>query len=169
MERAISEQRRSGLVYGLLVGAAAVMAHGCCSAAAGASGAPAATSTPPTSNAPAGSEASVGAAALAGRWCGDVVQQGYPPYPMVMELAAAQSPGAVCGTSEYASLGCAGTLTCVQPEGGLARFRENLTAGRDRCVEGGVFTVRLEGDRLHWDYRRPDGALDATATLTRCR
>lgn len=143
---------------------------GCCSAAAGSARGPSIVTVPETTNGGGGAGAPSGGApsASAGRWCGEVVQQGYPPYPMVMVLSETQAMGGACGTTDYASLGCTGRLTCAAPEGGLPRYLENLTSGQERCVEGGVFTVRLDGESLFWDYRRPDGQLDATATLHRC-
>lgn len=148
-----------------LLGVALVLG-GCCSAAAG--------SPPPVTGVGAGAPISnapvAGGAdgAWEGRWCGDVDQAGFPPYPIVMVVTSSRAAGAVCGTTEYTSLGCAANLTCLGWDAGTATFRENLTLGRDRCVEGGTIAARIAGATMLWEYRRPDGVLDATASLTRC-
>lgn len=123
----------------------------------------------PTQNGAPGAESPL--APSAGRWCGEITQAGVPPYPMVMVLTADQTMGGACGSTEYASIPCGGRLTCIAPADGaegVPRFRENLTSGQDRCVEGGVISIQVQGETMLWEYRRPDGALDATATLRRC-
>jgi len=56
------------------------------------------------------------------------------------------------GSIEYPSLGCGGTLTQLSRDGKSAEFRETITYGKDRCIDGGTITVSVVNGNLSWSY-----------------
>ena len=102
---------------------------------------------------------------LVGIWEGRGTQ--YPPgrdpsWSIVMTINA--SDGAI----QYPSLSCGGTLTQLSRDGNSAQFRETITYGKDRCIDGGTITVRLASGRLSWVWHGVAGGTqyDASADVT---
>lgn len=91
------------------------------------------------------------AVGLGGSWSGSVTQsEPSQTYPMEMQLFGAK------GNIGYPSLGCGGNLLLLRvDEGKTFVYRESLTYGRDKCIDGGVVQIRrhsLGGD-TNWEWR----------------
>jgi hypothetical protein len=70
------------------------------------------------------------AGSVDGAWSG-MVAQGSLRYNVRMSAAGDQ------GRIEYPELGCGGTLFLQDSSGGTYRFRERITWGKDKCIDGG--------------------------------
>lgn len=59
------------------------------------------------------------------------------------------------GSIRYPSLGCGGNLELIRVDGKAAWYRENLTSGKDKCIDGGTVQMRPHalGDPNSWDWR----------------
>jgi hypothetical protein len=78
------------------------------------------------------------AAGLGGTWEGQVSQSNPPAtYPVEMQLY-----GNV-GNIGYPSLGCGGNLSFLRTDGTSYWYQENLSYGKDRCIDGGVIEMRV--------------------------
>ncbi len=65
---------------------------------------------------------------------------------------------------EYPSLNCSGRWRLLSANRNVARFREELTAGREQCTDGGtVILQRLSGRQIAYRYYIR-GARDVTAS-----
>jgi hypothetical protein len=94
------------------------------------------------------------AAGLGGSWEGKVTQDEPPStYPMEMNLY-----GDV-GNINYPSLGCGGNLEFIRTDGKSYWYREHLTFGKDKCIDGGMIQMRRHalGDDTFWDWRWEGG------------
>ncbi len=99
-----------------------------------------------------------------GRWEGVGVQDDGSSWQMRVTLRGTR-PGP-CATVEYPTISCAAEWTCEQESGEVLRAREQLTEGRDRCIDGGAIEMRLDtSGRLEWRYS--GGGVSARATLRR--
>jgi hypothetical protein len=56
------------------------------------------------------------------------------------------------GSIDYPSLGCGGTLTRLSAGDRSAQFRESLTRGAGKCVDGGNISVNLFRGKLSWTW-----------------
>ena len=56
------------------------------------------------------------------------------------------------GSIQYPSLSCGGTLSQVARSATSAQFRESITYGRQKCIDGGTITVRLFRGQLSWTW-----------------
>lgn len=70
------------------------------------------------------------------------------------------------GKIDYPTLPCGGTLTPLQAQGGVQEFREKLTYGLDKCVDGGTVGIVVKGDTLIWYWtgegtNQPDSVVSA--------
>lgn len=70
---------------------------------------------------------------------------------------------------DYPSLSCGGSLTQISRDDSSAEFRESITYGQDKCVDGGTITVRFFKGNLSWVWvGQADGQpYNAVAVLTR--
>jgi len=76
--------------------------------------------------------------------------------------------GRNCGSINYTSLDCGGTLICKGTAGEFAMFEERLTYGQSRCIDGGVVFVRESNTVLRYLWRRTiSGAVEASGSLAR--
>ena len=76
--------------------------------------------------------------------------------------------GQNCGSIDYTSLDCGGTLICKGTAGEFATFEERLTYGQTRCIDGGVVFVRESNTVLKYLWRRTvSGAIEASGSLAR--
>ena len=87
---------------------------------------------------------------LTGYWCG-VGEQSNPDgtrsdWTARMHLTG---PG---GTMDYPSLDCGGTLTFERRDGDVHLYRERITYGRDRCIDGGLVAVEPLNTSLRWQW-----------------
>jgi hypothetical protein len=88
---------------------------------------------------------------LSGSWCG-VGEQTNPDgskshWTARMHLAGQH------GRMDYPSLDCGGTLTFVRAEGLIHFYRERITYGRDRCVDGGLVAVEPVEASVRWNWK----------------
>jgi hypothetical protein len=100
---------------------------------------------------------------LVGHWSGTVTQPNSAArtYEATIELDDSGR-----GKSDYPSLKCGGTLTPVTSVGPHA-YRETLTYGHARCVDGGVITLTPTGKKailFEWQ-QKTGGATEASGEL----
>lgn len=88
-----------------------------------------------------------------GNWRGLVNQAGYGAYLVNMRIERLVK-GSRCGTIEYPSLKCGGSLTLIETQGPLYIMKENLTYGN--CTKGGVIHLQKQADgTLSWTWYYP--------------
>ena len=86
--------------------------------------------------------ASAQAAGLGGTWSGQVKQNDPPAtFPVEMQLSGDT------GKIDYASLGCGGTLAFLRSDGAHHWYREHISYGRDRCIDGGQIEMQVPSGR----------------------
>ncbi len=100
-------------------------------------------------------------ARLAGKWSGTVDQpEGETAsYKMVMTLDPSGS-----GSIDYPDLKCGGTLTYIKTEGVYSFYRERITQGKEKCIDGGTVRLKKHGGKLEWYWY--GGPVTARALLT---
>jgi hypothetical protein len=107
------------------------------------------------------------ASGLEGVWEGTGHQDDGQTWPVVVTLQST-SPG-TCASVDYPSIPCKAVFICAErSESGEVRGREELTEGRDRCIDNGTFTLQLDSAgrlELFWT----GGGVTARATLDRRR
>jgi hypothetical protein len=99
---------------------------------------------------------------LGGSWEGQVTQDRPPStYPMEMELY-----GRV-GTINYPSFGCGGRLEFMRTDGTTYWYRETLTSGLDKCIDGGVIQLSRHplGDANSWVWRWDGGGVTVRGVI----
>lgn len=99
---------------------------------------------------------------LGGSWEGKVTQEDPPStYPMEMNLYGDK------GNINYSSLGCGGNLEFVRTDGKSYWYREHLTYGKDKCIDGGMIQMRWHalGDDTYWDWRWDGGGVTARGVI----
>ena len=119
----------------------------------------------------AGIAGSAHAGPLQGQWSGQVHQADGQRYPVTLTL------GDHSASVDYPSFSCGGRLVPLGRWSRSAIYREHILrgaetpAGGDGCVDGGLVRVRLQGERLVWQWTSPDGnpSLNGRAVLTRRR
>jgi hypothetical protein len=104
---------------------------------------------------------------LSGHWCG-VGEQDNPGAEKSYWSANLTLSGAE-GFMEYPSLDCGGTLTFERRENNVHYYRERITYGRERCLDGGLVAIEQVGTSVRWEWIGIDpGAnvdIKATAVL----
>lgn len=91
---------------------------------------------------------------LGGSWEGKVTQDNpSSTYPMEMNLYGEK------GNINYPSLSCGGNLEFVRTDGKSYWYREHLTYGKDKCIDGGMIQMHRHalGDDTYWDWRWDGG------------
>ncbi len=78
-------------------------------------------------------------------------------YPMKLRLSGFK------GSADYPSLGCGGTLDFLRYEGEASVYREHLTYGKTKCIDGGIVTVEPQESSVLWKWS--DGKTSASASL----
>ncbi len=96
-----------------------------------------------------------------GSWCG-IAEQTNPDGEKSYWSAAMVLRG-VEGTMEYPSLDCGGTLAYERSDGAIHFYREQITWGRDRCLDGGLVAVEPVGTGVRWEWT--GSGVKATAEL----
>ncbi|MFO0687002.1 MAG: hypothetical protein U0234_33365 [Sandaracinus sp.] len=117
----------------------------------------------PTSGAGLGTSSSIAAGGCLGHWQGTGVQPGYPPWPI--DLVVTESAANACGTIEYPSLGCGGTLTSCNLVNGATTVSEIYTHTTGNCSPPGTITATCSGATMTWTWTGVGGPV--TTTLTR--
>jgi hypothetical protein len=64
---------------------------------------------------------------------------------------------------DYPSLHCGGTLTQLSRTDTSAEFREHITYGQNRCVDGGTIMVKYQKNQLAWSWFGNQGGKQYTA------
>ncbi|WP_144776872.1 hypothetical protein [Marinobacter maritimus] len=102
--------------------------------------------------------------AFAGQWQAAILgKSGTNKYNLQIDIS--ESNGKLTGTTRYLDLGCGGTLTAVQSSSEQVTFRETLTRGKSKCVQGaGIRLVRKQGG-LTYEWLYPNGKTGLQATL----
>ena len=100
-----------------------------------------------------------------GAWTGTGVQNDGQRWPMLVTIESS-NPGR-CGHIEYPSIPCAADWFCIERSSdGELRAREEVTKGRERCIDGGTMQMRVLPDgSLNWAWQ--GSGVVAEATLTR--
>jgi hypothetical protein len=96
---------------------------------------------------------------LSGRWSGTVQQSGADPYSVTMELSGSQ------GSVDYPQLGCGGTLTMISSGGSSFSYRESITYGQKKCIDGGIIRVTADSSGTTLDWNWSGSGITASATL----
>ncbi len=109
-----------------------------------------------------------------GRWVGRGRNTGFPTEWTIDLTLTNSASGGRCGTLEYTSPSCGGTLEDCNVVGGEIRTRERYAHDEGHCAAPGRVILRCEGDRMHfrwigWEQtdtvlRRPESHALVTAT-----
>jgi len=104
-----------------------------------------------------------GASRLNGLWSGKLYQNNGTAY--VANITFNVETGSV----DYPSLGCGGILRRTAVEGDRVIFREYLSYGHGKCIDGGNVTLRVltSGLFFQWDGRHLERGDIAEGTLQR--
>lgn len=101
-----------------------------------------------------------------GSWSGKVTQVGANGkryhYTALMTVRDVNTVGARAGTIRYPAFPCGGTLTLLAQSKNRFVFRENITAGRQRCPTGGQITSIVTSGRMAWHWARANLTVDGT-------
>lgn len=99
---------------------------------------------------------------ITGEWKGQGHQYDGPRWPIELTVPPDGSPAIA-----YPSLKCGGTLTLLEELDNGARFREDLSYGRECINRGTVRLILVEPGRLEFFWYLPGGKLHAQGELTR--
>jgi hypothetical protein len=90
------------------------------------------------------------AGGLYGQWSGTADQSGpgdyKSSYPAKMMLQGET------GQADYPSLGCGGALTLENQRENFYFYRESITYGQKKCIDGGLIAFEPEGNSVHWAW-----------------
>jgi len=107
------------------------------------------------------------APSLTGTWVGSGHQSpaGQSGADWSIAMTIADSGGSI----DYPSLGCGGTLGEISRDDASAQYRESITYGQDKCIDGGTITVRYVNGNLAWSWfgNAQGQPYNAIAVLTR--
>lgn len=96
-----------------------------------------------SSSADASSPLSPSAEPLVGRWVGTGIQNDGQMWDIQVDIV---SDRGVCAKARYPSVPCAADWVCTEARGGILTAVEHLTAGQNRCIDGGTLTFTLKGE-----------------------
>ncbi|MFO1184101.1 MAG: hypothetical protein U1E56_04875 [Bauldia sp.] len=98
---------------------------------------------------------------LIGKWTGLVLETGTNGAVDVWDvtLTVADLDHA---TIAYEGLDCGGTLAFLRTVGNVREYRETLTYGREKCIDGGTVGFSLNRGKLLW-YWSGEGTSEPTA------
>lgn len=90
--------------------------------------------------------------------CSGTVKQDKPAisYGVTLQLDGST------GTVDYGSAGCSGTLTFIRKDGNTYWYRESISYGRDKCIDGGTMQLTLLGDAIIWYWSGNGSAASGT-------
>lgn len=93
------------------------------------------------------------AEALYGKWSGIVQQFGPGDYKgsYFAEITLEGNSGKM----NYPTLGCGGELSFENEKEGIVSYREHISYGQKKCIDGGLIAVRPSGDSLQWAWNGP--------------
>lgn len=101
------------------------------------------------------------AAGLGGTWSGQITQSDSGTYPVDMHLYGN------IGNIDYRSLGCGGNLAYLRTDGKTFWYREHITYGVKKCIDGGIIQMHTLpfGDPTSWDWRWDGGGVTVRGVL----
>jgi hypothetical protein len=85
-----------------------------------------------------------------GKWTGWGVNGGGPPWSIEMDVTS--TAGASCGTIEYPSLGCGGTLDACGKNGERVTFKERYTHNPGTCAPAGIIEAVCGAEKMRWRW-----------------
>jgi hypothetical protein len=101
------------------------------------------------------------AQSLNGTWRGTGHQS--PAGGAGADWSIAMTINANASSIDYPSLKCGGTLAQLSRTDSSAEFREHITYGQERCVDGGTITVKYLNGQLGWSWFGSQGGKQYTA------
>lgn len=110
-------------------------------------------------------ETSARRAEVRGVWEGTGEQTSGDRWTMRVTIES-ERPGR-CARVEYPSLECGGYWTCSDGTRGSLRGKESITYGKDTCIDGGEFRVRVEAGHRQLRFDWTGGGQDAWGVLRR--
>ncbi len=87
---------------------------------------------------------------LYGEWSGTVYQNG--PHNFKSSYDAKIVLKGNTGQMNYASLSCGGTIVFERKSENKYFYRETITYGKSKCMDGGLIEVSLHGNSLDWTW-----------------
>jgi hypothetical protein len=71
------------------------------------------------------------------------------------------------GNINYPSLRCGGNLEFIKTDGTSFWYREHLTFGEDKCIDGGMIQLRrlAPSDDTTWDWRWEGGGVSVRGVI----
>lgn len=87
---------------------------------------------------------------LAGEWSGLVYQTG--PGDHRESYHAEMILNGSSGSMDYPELHCGGQLTFLNKKENIYYYRESITYGRDKCIDGGMIAVEPSGNSVQWAW-----------------
>lgn len=104
----------------------------------------------------------VQAAGLSGSWDGNVTQDN-PPATYRLEMILYGDIGNI----NYPSLGCGGNLEFIRTDGTTYWYREHITYGKDKCIDGGIIQIRRHplGDPNSWIWQWDGAGITAKGVI----
>ena len=125
------------------------------------------SSEPPEDDAESSQTNEVDWSKLLGAWEGVASRPEVGIYDVDITINSSRE-GQNCGSIDYTSLDCGGTLICKGAAGEFATFEERLTYGQTRCIDRGFVFVRERNTVLKYLWRRTvSGTVEASGSLAR--
>ena len=110
------------------------------------------------------------ASGLRGSWSGTVNQSGPGDYSS--SYSAQMTLQGETGSMDYPSLGCGGTITFENQRDNFYFYRESITYGQKKCINGGMIAVLPEGNSVQWAWNgsgaTASGVLNGSRSLPPC-
>jgi hypothetical protein len=128
---------------------------------------------PPVSQAgtPSNMQASTDSVMESGEWRGMVYQTG--PGNVTASYLAVMALNGISGSMNYPSLQCGGSLVFLNKAENVYFYRENITYGRENCIDGGMVAVKPYGNSVEWVWTAGDisvrGTLTGSQELPSCK
>jgi len=98
---------------------------------------------------------------LTGHWSGTVTQS-KPVESFAVEMTVNGSSGSIV----YRSLGCGGSLEFLRGDGTNFWYREHITSGVDKCIDGGLIQVSMNGSSLSFNWSGSGVTVNGTISGT---
>lgn len=97
-----------------------------------------------------------------GRWEGTGRQSDGQTWPMQVDIVSLHAGR--CATVRYPSIPCASEWICVDSQDGASlRAREQVTEGRNTCLDGDTWMSLTAAGELDWHWTGKDATGDVTA------
>lgn len=83
---------------------------------------------------------------IQGVWEGEITQADYPPYSIKLTLA--NNANELCGSSDYVTLNCGGTVECAEIKNDKLILKENIEYGKKSCGASFIHIKKSEKNKL---------------------